>query len=174
MIAYEVEIKGLGEQLERLQAYDHVVDKHLRKAMFLSVNEVRKKVVPRTPQGVSGRLRGSIYAKTKGFGSAVIGEVGSSLREPYPAVMEFGRTPGKTAPPAHVLERWVHLKLRVPTSPRWRLRNAAFNVARKIGEEGIEGRKFMRGGFKDALPSIQKFFLYALQDIAREMSIGDN
>jgi hypothetical protein len=170
MISYEVEIKGLDEQLERLQAYDHVVDKHLRKAMFLSVNEVKKKAVPRTPQGVSGRLRGSIYAKTKGFGSAVIGEVGSSLREPYPAVMEFGRKPGKMPPPG-ALDRWVHIKLGVPTPL---VKSVAFQVARSIGRKGIKGRRFMKKGFKEALPSIQKFFLYALQDIAREMSIGDN
>lgn len=174
MIEYEGEILGLEEQLKKLKAYSQIADKHLMRAMHLSVITLERNIIPLVPVGVSGRLRNSIASEVKHEGPlSIVGKVGSTLRnEEYPAVMEFGRRPGAKQPPAHALVRWVHLVMGVPLSPPGKLKRAARNVARAIGARGIKGKKFMEKGFKQSQGAILNYFDAALQAIAKDLENG--
>jgi hypothetical protein len=181
--AYEVEIKGLDEQIKRLNAYDAVSTRELTTAMSLSVKTLESAIKPLTPV-YRGRLRGSIASEVKqeGVGS-IVGRVGSNLKsEEYPAVMEFGRKPG-SFPPLEPLIRWVHLKqiagtYRVKatkTGKHTRVgnkdvqasqdRQAAYAIARSIAKKGIKGLHFMSKGFDASKMQINEYFTQALQRI---------
>jgi hypothetical protein len=170
MIGYEVEIKGLDEQMAKLAKYPQISDKHLLKAMHQSVIAIESAVKPLTPVGVSGRLRNSIAGEVKHLSALSIeGRVGSTLKdEIYPSVMEFGRKPGKMPPPS-ALERWVHLKMGVPDDEA---PGVAYLVARAIGKKGIKGKEFMKKGWEQSKAKVNDYFVTALKNIAEELSIG--
>lgn len=63
--------------------------------------------------------------------------------EPYWKYVEYGRRAGKM-PPIDAIARWITIKPIVPNPTNGRVpdtRQLAFLIARKIGREGIEGRK---------------------------------
>lgn len=63
--------------------------------------------------------------------------------EPYWKYVEYGRRAGKM-PPIDAIARWITIKPIVPNPINGRVpdtRQLAFLIARKIGREGIEGRK---------------------------------
>jgi hypothetical protein len=166
---YDIEIKGLAEQIKALKAYDEISTQELVTAMNQSVVTLESAIKPLTPV-FRGRLRGSIASQVirEGPGS-IVGKVGSTLKdEEYPAVMEFGRRPGAKMPPPSALERWVHLVLGVPTSEA---RGVAFTVARGIARKGIKGRRFMRRGFEASKGKIKDYFDQALQRIADRLAV---
>jgi hypothetical protein len=161
--AYEVEIKGLEEQIKRLNAYDENSTKELTTAMNQSVVTLESAIKPLVPV-YRGRLHGSIASEVKqeGVGS-IVGKVGSTLKsEEYPAVMEFGRKPGAAFPPIEPLMRWVHLVLGVPNEEA---RGVAFVVGRKIARKGIKGHFFMKKGFEASKAQIVDYFEQALKRI---------
>jgi len=164
MVGYDIEIKGLDEQVRKLRQADVVIDRRLTEAMTRTVLTVESAVKPLTPV-FRGRLRGSIGSQVKREGpGSIIGTVGSSLQEAYPAVMEFGRRPGARGPGSGHLERWAHLVL-----GDIRL---AFVLARAIHRKGIKGREFMKRGYERVKGQIPGFFQDALDHIAKDLSIG--
>lgn len=171
MIGYEIEIKGMDEQLRRLGQFEQVASRHLTTAMNQSVLTLVAEVRPLVPVGVSARLRNSIASEVRNEGRlSIVGVVGSTLKdEVYPAVMEFGRKPGRMPPP-DALERWVHLKLRVPAEEA---RGVAFLVARKIGAHGIKGKFFMKHGWEKARPRVLHYFEQALERIAHDLALNN-
>jgi hypothetical protein len=164
--AYEIEIKGLDEQIRRLNAYDEVSTRELTTAMNQSVTALESAIKPLTPV-YRARLRGSIASEVKQEGpGSIVGRVGSTLKgEEYPAVMEFGRKPGKF-PPIEPLMRWVHLVLGVPNEEA---RGVAYVVARKIARKGIKGHFFMKKGFEASKAQIADYFVKALQRITEAL-----
>lgn len=63
--------------------------------------------------------------------------------EPYWKYVEYGRKAGKM-PPIDVIENWIKVKQIVPEPVNGKVpdtRQLAFLIARKIGREGIQGRK---------------------------------
>ncbi len=187
-IGYEldVQIVGLDEQLKRLGDFGPLLNRHLERGMKKAVIYTASKVVPLVPVGVSGRLRNSIGSEVtvEAIGS-VVGKVGSSLKdEEYPAVMEFGRTPGARMPPPEALVRWVHLKglagtysIKSHRRQGGKARQAdedlqvAFVVARSIGRKGIQGRRYMQHGLEAARPNIAKFFKLEMDELVKELAI---
>ncbi len=167
---YEIEIKGLDEQLKKLNAYGEIADRELSTAAQQSVIAVESAVRPLVPVGVSGALRQSIISEVKreGVGGSIIGRVFSSLDSPYPAVMEFGRRPGAAMPPPDALVRWVHLKLGVPDE---QAPGVAFTVARSIARKGIAGRRFMQQGFEKVKGQVDQFYARALERIAQALAV---
>lgn len=171
MIAYEVEARGLEEQIKLLNAYDAIATQELYRAMDRSVNVIRDAAKDLTPIGATGALHGSIaYSlSTQGLGS-VVGRVGSNLRkEIYPEVMEFGRGPGPISEKGmELLAVWVHRKLRVPDK---KLKSVTYLVARKIRKFGFKGRFFMKHGWEQARPRVEQFFAHALERIAKALEV---
>ena len=170
MIGYEMEFRGIQEQIRRLEHYDENAHKCLWYAMSQSVtlieSETRRPPPMGAPVGVSGRLRNSMASNVVGgTGSQILGKVGSTLRgESYPATMEFGRKPGRMPPPK-ALERWVHLVLGVSTEDA---PGVAFQVARKIGRRGIKGKRFLRRAYIRSKRRVIGYFSRALELIARD------
>jgi hypothetical protein len=161
-VAYEVEFSSLERQLVLLRAEPRIADEHLSRAMTQSVLAVEAAVKPLVPV-FRGRLRGSIGGQVKHEGpGSIVGRVGSSLNEVYPAVMEFGRRPGAAGPPSNALERWAHLVLGDV--------RLAFVVARAIHRRGIRGRFFMRKGAQAAEGKVLGFFTEALTRIAQALA----
>lgn len=63
--------------------------------------------------------------------------------EPYWQYVEYGRRPGKR-PPMDVIEEWINVKPIIPEPVNNKIpdtRQLAYLIARKIGRDGIEGRK---------------------------------
>ena len=165
---YRVEIRGLKELLKRLDAAPKTVKKHMVKAMGKSVAVIEGEIKPLTLVGVSGNLRNSISGKVKEPGGRVKGIVGIgaplSVRAVYPSVMEFGRKPGPV-PPGN-LERWVHLKLRVPTQ---KAAGVAFMVARSIARKGIKGKFMFKKGWAASERRVKGFFDKAVEDVVDDL-----
>jgi hypothetical protein len=170
MPQYVAEIKGMKELQQIMKKFPDVAEKHMRKAMRVSVTDVEAAVVPLTPVGVSKRLRGSMASEVQGHGPNIVGLVGSTLKgEKYPAVMEFGRRPGAKMPPPRALERWVHLVLKVPAAE---VKGVAYLVARAIARKGIKGKRFLEKGFKKAQPKVIRNFNKGLTDMMKEINRG--
>jgi hypothetical protein len=185
-LVHDIVIEGMEEQLQRLTQYDQVTNRHMVKAMHEAVTMAEAAIIPKVPVGISGRLKNSIGSQVLETGpGSIIGKVGSSLKdEEYPKVMEFGRKPGKM-PPVDALVPWVHRK-RIAGSysikTKRRLggraqqgsedRAVAYMIARSIGRKGIKGHFFMKQGYEKVKGKILNKFKKALNEIAKEMSIG--
>lgn len=169
MVGYEVEIQGLEEQLRKLEGFDGLAGRELRRAMDESVITIVSAVRPLTPVGVSGLLRNSIASEVTGAGTSIEGKVGSTLKEEvYPAVMEFGRHPRPVAL-SPGLYRWVELKLGVPEAD---LEKATRGVAAGIAKRGIKGRFFLKRGWEASKGKVEDFFAAALERIAVGLENG--
>lgn len=168
---FDIDIKGLEEQLGKLAQFDQIANRHLRRAMQESLITVGSEVIPLIPVGVSARLKnsmGSTIVETEPI--ILTGRFGSSLKdEIYPKVMEFGREPGKKMPPPESLLRWVHLKVQPGEENEARV---AFLIARKIGRVGIKGRFYMKQGFEKAQAKIVHYFNLARERIAEDLENG--
>ena len=85
--------------------------------------------------------------------------------EPYWKYVEYGRKAGKM-PPIDAIADWIKIKPIVPEPVNGKVpdtRQLAFLIARKIGREGIEGRKPLTNMiYSDAVENI-------IQDIKNEI-----
>lgn len=166
MIGYEIELVGFDEQIERLGRYDQIAEQHTRRAMLQSVTLVEAGTRAVWPVGVSGRSRNSIASRVYSEpGSLVVGRVGSTLKEVYPAVIEFGRRAGAPQPPSgpgSPLARWVHIVLGGGVSP--------FVIARSIARKGIKAKRPLRKTFERSKARILDFFDRALERIAEDLA----
>jgi hypothetical protein len=107
---------------------------------------VRGKIVNRVS---SGNLLNSLVYKIKiRYGKPTIDfTVDNDAAGKYADVIEFGRKPGARMPPVAAIEKWIRmkpLKLRnrqgeFIKSTESAIKSAAYNIARSIGEKGIEG-----------------------------------
>jgi hypothetical protein len=164
----EVETPKIPEQLKRLEQADKIFVEVSKPAMQFTVLTVGSLARQRWPVGVSGRSRNSIFSKVQTLATEVVGRVGSTLKEVYPSVIEFGRRKGKR-PPSSALERWVYLVMGVPKD---RARSVAYVVARAIGRKGIKGKKIIRGAFADRQQRIRRRWEQAAERIVERLSIN--
>jgi len=170
LVGYSLNMQDISAQVAKLTMFDDITDKHLRRAMQLSVFKLQAEIVPLVPTGVTGRLKGSIKSEVSGYGSNIVGKVGSTLeKEEYPAVMEFGRRPGKMPPPS-ALYRWVQIRLKVPKK---KVPGVAYVIARSIARKGIKGRRFMQKGYRKSGAYIRQQFMLALDRITEDLSVGN-
>lgn len=85
---YEVEIKGLDEQIAKLGRLNSIGRKHFRTAMGRSVLKLVSSIKPVTPVD-TGRLRGSIRGRVRMIGTQEIHGIVSSNMS-YAGYVEFG------------------------------------------------------------------------------------
>ena len=166
---YEVRPDANWKVLERyLRQFPQIASKYLMEAMKKSVVTIASNVKPETPVGVSSRLRNSIGSQVVREGPmSIVGRVGSSMKEIYPRSMEFGAQPH--FPPPFNLERWVHLKLGVPTGAAL---GVAFTIARAISRRGLEGRRYLQTGWEKSESAVSGYFAEALRKIAEAIHGG--
>ena len=167
----DIKIEGLEELQAAFKRAPQAAEKHSKTALRHSVNLIDKEWKHTIPRGATGGYKSSIYSKIEGSGPNMVGRVGSNITKPYayPLVVEYGRKAGAKMPPPKALVRWVHLVLKVPTSPLSGIRSAAFNVARAIGKKGIKGKFLLTNAYKKSEPKVIGFFGKALDDIVKEI-----
>ena len=189
MIAFELSIPGLEEQLAKIRNWDNYVNKRFETAMKSSMITATNEIKKRTPIGVSSGVRQSISYRieTTGPGS-VIGYVGSHLDYAYYA--NYGRKPGKM-PPVDKLVLWVrrkqlagtyaikasakgyHRRMGSKVTQYKQDRAVAFLIARAIGKHGTKETLFMEKGLEAAMPTILANFNKALDLIKLDVTHGD-
>jgi len=169
VISYEVELSPeFAQQIEKLNAYDEIANRHLTSAIQGSVIGIQGLARVNAPVFQS-RLRNSIQAEVKTGGAAVVGRVFSDITSPYPypLTVELGRKPGKMPPP-DALKRWVQLVIKPPAAS---VNGIAYLVARSIGRRGIKGKFFMKRAVESSKVRIGMLFREALDRIANEMAV---
>lgn len=96
--------------------------------------------------------------------------------EPYWKYVEYGRRAGKM-PPIDAIARWITVKPIIPNPINGRVpdtRQLAFLIARKIGREGIIGRKPISNiAYSDAMESLINDIKSAItSQIAQQLKDG--
>jgi hypothetical protein len=109
---------------------------------------IRGKMVNRVGSNRPDNLLNSLLYKIKvRYGKPTIDFTVKGQAGQYADVIEFGRRPGAKMPPVAAIEKWIRmkpLKLRnrqgeFIKSTESAIKSAAYNIARSIGEKGIEG-----------------------------------
>lgn len=109
---------------------------------------VRGKMVNRVGSNRPDNLLNSLLYKIKiRYGKPTIDFTVKGQAGQYADVIEFGRKPNSKMPPVAAIEKWIRmkpLKLRnrqgeFIKSTESAIKSAAYNIARSIGEKGIEG-----------------------------------
>lgn len=106
---------------------------------------VRGKTVNRVASG--NLLNSLIYKIRVRYGKPTIDFTVKGPAGQYADVIEFGRKPNSKMPPVSAIEKWIRMK---PLKLRNRqgefikstenaIKSAAYNIARSIGEKGIQG-----------------------------------
>jgi hypothetical protein len=106
---------------------------------------VRGKTVNRVSSG--NLLNSLVYKIRVRYGKPTIDFTVKGTAGQYADVIEFGRKPNSKMPPVSAIEKWIRmkpLKLRnrqgeFIKSTESAIKSAAYNIARSIGEKGIEG-----------------------------------
>jgi len=118
----------------------------INKRMFLVANALRNALIEQIERNgttFKGHLKNSIKVTFEGNKLVITGLE-------YGLYVEYGRPPGKPVSPEH-LKEWCRLKLGDE--------NAAFAVAKKISEEGIEPRPWLRPVIHTQLKEIMQRYL---------------
>jgi HK97 gp10 family phage protein len=164
MIGYEVEIRGLEEQLKKMQALDQIAGEELTTAMQQTVTTVASAAKENAPVGVSGELRSSINGEvTQAVGADVTGRVGTSVE--YGLYVERGSRPHW--PPLMPILLWVTRKLQAEKPYL-----TALMIQRKIAWHGTKPKPFLQPAFEASKGQVQHFFERALERIAKRMEVG--
>ncbi len=166
MLSYQLEFRGLDEQLAKMDGYSAMAMRHLGRAMLAGVLTLEGEWKQASPVGATGRYRQSITSRVSSLGSDVVGRVTAGVAI-YPGVQEFGRRPG-TAPPPGALDSWVRRVMGVSEEEAPRV---AFLVGRKLKRRGMAGRGYARKAFESAKSKIEGFFVRALQRIAEGLVV---
>ena len=102
--------------------------------------ELYRKQLESKGVSASGTLGDTAYAEVEINGTNLV--VSLNL-EHYWRYVEYGRRPGKM-PPIDNIEEWIRVKPVVPNAVNGKVpssKSLAYLIARKIGREGIQGRR---------------------------------
>jgi len=119
---------------------------------------VRGKMVNRVGSNRPDNLLNSLLYKIKiRYGKPTIDFTVKGQAGQYADVIEFGRKPNSKMPPVAAIEKWIRmkpLKLRnrqgeFIKSTESAIKSAAYNIARSIGEKGIEGINYYSEAIDD-------------------------
>jgi hypothetical protein len=167
MAQYQIEVKGLKELQGKLDDVEWAAAP-IHRFFQRSGNAIQGNAVPLVPTD-RGRLRDSLNANTAVKISGRVPtpdyvSVGTNVK--YAKYVEFGRDPGKPAPPVAQIEAWLRRKNKVGKQARTMIdrngnsvpvRSLAFLIARSIGRKGIEARPFLRDGAEQSIPQIERY-----------------
>ena len=162
-VGYEVEIKGLAEQMAKLDQFNPVAVKELSRAMEQSTLAVGNEWRKTAPVGVSGEMRASIGTEVKHIsGTDVQGRVGTSVQ--YGIYVEKGTRPHW--PPLEPLKLWVQRKLDVQD-----VEGVARAIQRKIGYHGTKAQPKLKEAYAKTKNQVQGYFAAALERMAQAMEV---
>ncbi len=119
---------------------------------------VRGKIVNRVGSNRPDNLLNSLIYKIRiRYGKPTIDFTVKGQAGQYADVIEFGRKPNSKMPPVAAIEKWIRmkpLKLRNKQgefikSTESAIKSAAYNIARSIGKNGIEGINYYGDAIDD-------------------------
>jgi len=170
MFIYSIDVEGLDEQIDLLEAEPQLSRRELSQAMKRSVAVIERNVQPFVPVD-RGRLRSSIGSEVTEISDlSIVGRVGSSLRdEVYPKVMELGREPG-TYPNMTALAAWVRRVILRGETDEGKIARLTFLIGRSIMLRGIKPREYLKQGWEKSIDRVKDFFSEALENIANGLS----
>lgn len=138
MAEKEFEITGAEAVLKKFRLLEVGFKNAVESAVLAGCKQIEADAKLTVVRDTSRLARSITSGLTKLFPD-VIGIVGANTV--YAEVVEKGRRPGKTPPPVSAIKKWLK---RVGGDP-----NAAFVIARSIGEKGVKARPFLA-------PAVQK------------------
>ncbi len=163
----DTDFKVSGKLLQGAKANEAVVNRELTAAMHASTQMFRGLIIPATPVGVSGMLRGGTAAEVSTSAGAFSIEGRVFNPSAYGLPVELGRGAGKRQPPSSALELWVRRKLGVPDN---RVKSVAFLIARKIGRQGTKAVEMFTKAFASGKGQANAYFDRAASRIAEALS----
>ena len=157
MMHYEVVVKGLDEQIRRLEAYDETSQKHLRRAISDSVKATARVTRQLAPMGRTGRARAGVDHEVTG--GQIAGDLaGRVVDRAFTGLwLEFGTRP-HMPPSAKIAEN-----LGVS-------RERGFIIAASIAWSGTRGKHFMYRAYVASKRLILTYFGDALERIAADLA----
>lgn len=162
----------------RIGATSEVIADEMRATMIMSLDTIEGAVKARTPVGVTGAARASIYTDVKAVsltgqaidleGVIAAPEAGSPI--PYIMALEEGLEPGQAHPGTQMvssLELWAIRKLGVSAA---NARGVAWAIAKKIEAKGTKGAHMFRDGLVATRDSIEQFWALFPKRVADRMN----
>lgn len=166
-VGYDVEIRGLEEQLKKLERFAPIAQPELTQAMYDVLNLVERGGKQAAPVGVTGELRSGIGSEvTYAVGTDVRGKVGASA--PHSAAVELGARPHM--PPVSNIAYWVDRKLGVQSG--FEVYGVALAIARKIAARGGKKHPFLAPTAQKNKDRIVDRFRMAGDRIMERLAVG--
>jgi hypothetical protein len=151
---YEIDTRGFDEQLRKLNAYDQITTRHMRRAMSDSV-----KIVARVTKGLtrSGHIAAGVDHEI--LVRPTEGVMGRVVNQAFDAKwFEYGTK-------AHGVSSDA-IAAKIPVDG-----DTAFLIARSIQVRGTKGKFPMYRAFKASERAIKAFFRQALDRITKDLSV---
>lgn len=147
MTTFKAEVRSDGKMFNPPRATDAMRKAyrlHLIRAGLIFQGEVE----PRTPFGVTGKLRRGWITEMESDTSVAVYN-----SEEYALPVELGRRPGKGIP-LEPLRLWTRRVLGITEEKK--INSVAYLISRKAKLQGIDGQFFARDSFRDATPEMNK------------------
>ena len=156
MIDYRVEVRGVSEQIRKLENYDAIARREEVPAMDRSVRLIVGDARSNAPRGPSGNLASSGEADVRPITGYVVGKVEFT---DYKALWaEFGTDPHW--PPPEKLAQSMGVEI-------WE----AHLIARKIAVSGTPASHFLWRAYKDNAGTVRRLFEIAVDRITRALVV---
>jgi HK97 gp10 family phage protein len=152
---FEIEIKGLNELMAMAEKYPKVSEKHINKAISLSLNRIRNDAVNDSPVHKGG-IKKSWRIQMKRFEGKLSNIMTAKDGTPYPYDVEFGRGPHYVSPKE--LEPWAKSKGLNP-----------YAVSKSIFKKGTKGQHFFKKALDKNRDTFQPYFDEAITNIMKEI-----
>lgn len=167
-IGYEVEIKGLKKQLEKIERMGAIAQPKLVRAMTRSLGMVQAEAQKRAPVGVSGELRSKIGSQvTHAMGTDVQGVVGASAQ--HAAAVETGSR--AHFPPVSNIAYWVDRKMGYKRGET--IYGHALAIARAIARRGTRAHPFMKPAYEKFKGRVADEFKAAIDETLKDMEVRE-
>lgn len=167
-VGYDVEIRGLDEQLKKIAQFEAIAQPELEHAMTNVVGLVEREAKKLAPVGVTGNLKSAISGRViYASGTDVRGKVGVGDGAPYGAAVELGARPH--FPPVSNIAYWVDRKIGVRDGME--IYGIALAVARKIARAGQKPHPFMKPALEKVQDRIVEQFRSAADRILKKLEV---
>ncbi len=155
MIHYEVEFKGLDEQIAKMGQYDEIVERRFKRAMSDSVKGVARLTRVNAPGSIAGKVGSRVTSSVAG---GVVGSV--DVKDFRSAWVEFGTKAHGV--PSSALVQWMRVD-----------KGTAYLISRRIKRRGTRGRHYMWRGYKSFERAIKRYFDAAIKKIVQDLKVND-
>lgn len=151
----EIKVTGLNELIKMADKYPAISEKHVNKAINLSLLRIQAQSTKNAPFGTSGNLRNNWDIRMGRFE----GSLSSGAREKgfgYGTAVEYGTRPHFVS--ANAISLWANRRGLNP-----------YAVAKSISKKGTKANPFFKKSVDSQQSNIEKEFDKALSEILKEI-----